>query len=225
MASLSEFVVNDPGTDFGRVDPVMGDAFEGDAVFVLGSDRAGAERLVSPGDRIDVFQSADPGAAEIVRISTRLRGPDTMPALSVDEPFALVDGQTITIRIDEAAPQTITFLTADFTSIGAATALEVARVINRDGTALSAALTGSDAFSITSLTRGRRSRVEVTGGTATALGLTELAWRAALLLDGVESSGVRIYSGELRAPLDMAANLTAYGNPVEIRFRLEVVRV
>jgi len=82
-------------------------------------------------------------------------------------PYALVDGDTLEVKIDdEATPQVITFLTADFADIGNALASEVA-------TKISAALTGGsadtddDAIRImsSSVVMGTSS-VEVTGGTA-----------------------------------------------------------
>ena len=226
MASdLELWHVNNLGFDWGRVVPSVGDPFEGDYVFVLGSERAGFGRMIEVGDRIDVYQSEDPAAGELLRIAARIRGPETMPALSDAEPFALSDGQNLTVVIDEGTPQVVTFVTADFASIGAATALEVARVLNRDLTDCRAYITGADELALFSLETGRRSRVQITGGTATSLNLGELTWRAVLLLDGTEYVGRRIWNGDEHEPLDFAANLAAYSNPLEIRFRLEVVRV
>jgi hypothetical protein len=82
-------------------------------------------------------------------------------------PYALSNGLTITVKIDGGVVQTIAFLTAEFVSIGAATAAEVAAVIN-------AKLAGGYADvnaavpRISSDTRGTGSHVEVTGGTANA---------------------------------------------------------
>jgi len=44
-------------------------------------------------------------------------------------PFALTDGMTLRIKVDSSAYRTVTFRTADFADIGAATAKEVAQVI------------------------------------------------------------------------------------------------
>ena len=83
------------------------------------------------------------------------------------EPFALADGQTLTVRIDGGAVQTITFLASEFGAIGAATAAEVAAVINAKIAGASATVTGAGArVTITSDRRGTSSSVEVTGGTA-----------------------------------------------------------
>lgn len=83
------------------------------------------------------------------------------------ETYALVDGQTLLISINGGPVQTVTFLTAQFVAIGAATALEVASVIN-------AAISGGGAFAsggnvvLFSDQLGTGSSVEVTGGTAAA---------------------------------------------------------
>lgn len=79
-------------------------------------------------------------------------------------PYALVNNQTLLVAIDGAAAQTVTFLTASFVAIGAATALEVAAVIN-------AAIAGGKADVNTNAVRiksdrlGTGSSVNVTGGT------------------------------------------------------------
>lgn len=225
--SLSEWYVSAPGEDFARIE--SDEALEGDAFFVLGSLRGGVKRLVAEDDRIDLYQTIQTsGDADLVamRFLARLRGPETMPALSGVEPFALADGQTLTVKIDHGAEQTFTIDAGDFDDVGAATALEVARAMNRDLTSCRAYLTGTGEVALFSLKTGRRSYVEITGGTAAGLDFARVAWRAALLLDSAEVAGVEIRNGVDRAPLDFAANLTPYGGAdVEVRFRLEVVRV
>jgi hypothetical protein len=86
------------------------------------------------------------------------------------ETYALVDGQTLTVKVDDGAVQTATFNTADFVDIANATAAEVAAVIDGD-------ITGATSFEISGKVRiesdtdGPGSAIEVTGGTAnTALG-------------------------------------------------------
>jgi len=90
------------------------------------------------------------------------------------ETYALTDGWTLTVKIDQGSVQTITFNTADFVAIGAATAEEVAAVINEDLVGGSAtATTGGTEVTITSDKKGTGSYVEVTGGTANgALGFS-----------------------------------------------------
>jgi uncharacterized protein len=81
------------------------------------------------------------------------------------ETFALADTDTLTLEIDGGAVQTITFNSSEFGDIANATALEVAAVINAEGTGLSATVSAG-AVVITSDTRGTGSSVEITGGTA-----------------------------------------------------------
>lgn len=89
-------------------------------------------------------------------------------------PFNLANGQTLTVKIDQGALQTITFLTGNFVSISAATALEVVNVINTyfldNSIGAVASVTNSTKVTITSNKKGTGSHVEVTNaGTATAL--------------------------------------------------------
>lgn len=85
------------------------------------------------------------------------------------ETFALADLMTLTVKIDgEAIAQTITFNTAEFSAIGAATALEVAAVINAELVGANATV-AAGAVVITSDTYGTSSGVEVTGGTSNAV--------------------------------------------------------
>ncbi len=81
------------------------------------------------------------------------------------ETFVLVDGQTLTVAIDGGGVQTITFNTAEFVAIGAATALEVAAVINAEIVGASAD-DNAGSPRITSDSKGTGSGVNVTGGTA-----------------------------------------------------------
>jgi hypothetical protein len=89
--------------------------------------------------------------------------------------YALANNQTLTLKINGGSVQTITFVTASFVAIAAATTAEVNAVIN-------AALAGGFADvnvaspRINSTQRGSGSRVEITGGTAnTALGFSTVA--------------------------------------------------
>ena len=85
------------------------------------------------------------------------------------EAFALSDLMTLTVKIDgEATAQTITFNTAEFSAIGAATALEVAAVINAELVGANATVSAG-AVVITSDVFGTDSGVEVTGGTSNAV--------------------------------------------------------
>lgn len=84
--------------------------------------------------------------------------------------YALSDFMTLTVAVDGGAPQTVTFLTADFEDIAQATAQEVADVITAQLTGASGATAEAGAkVSITSSTNGSSSSIEVTGGTANAV--------------------------------------------------------
>ena len=85
------------------------------------------------------------------------------------ETYALVDGDDLTVSIDGGAPQSIIFNTAEFVAIGAATALEVAAVINAEIVGASAD-DNAGSTRITSDKKGTGSGVNVTGGTANAVG-------------------------------------------------------
>ncbi len=85
------------------------------------------------------------------------------------ETYALVNGETLTVKVDGGAAQTATFNTGDFVSIAAATAAEVATVITTDITGATASADTSNTPSIIKIqsdTVGDGSSIEVTGGSA-----------------------------------------------------------
>lgn len=91
-------------------------------------------------------------------------------------PYALVNNQTLLVAIDGGSVATITFVTSEFVAIGAATAAEVAAVINayfaQHGIGAVADV-NANAVRITSNRKGTGSGVNVSGGTANAtLGFT-----------------------------------------------------
>jgi len=82
------------------------------------------------------------------------------------EPFALVDGDTLTIQIDGGGTQTITFHAIDFVDVADATLAEVLAVLGASTGITGAAASGeAGAIRITSATWGYGSSVQVTGGT------------------------------------------------------------
>lgn len=83
--------------------------------------------------------------------------------------FALANGNTLTFQLDGGAVQTATFLTGNFVAIGAATAAEVAAVINAMIVGGRATVTNTSHVSITSDRLGTSSGVNVTGGAANAV--------------------------------------------------------
>jgi flagellar hook-associated protein 1 FlgK len=64
-------------------------------------------------------------------------GADHATLTTAAEPFALSDGDTLDLAIDGGAPLTVTFLAADFADITAATAEEVAAVIEAQASGVS----------------------------------------------------------------------------------------
>jgi hypothetical protein len=106
------------------------------------------------------------GVAGVIDIQAFLinKQPATVTAANA-EPYALVDGQTLTARVDgQSAAQTVTFNTADFAAIGAATAAEVAAVISTDLSSPSA--TGGTSGGAPTITSDSSGSVRVTGGSA-----------------------------------------------------------
>lgn len=122
----------------------------------------------------------DPGAwgnALAVQIANHPRGNSGLPAQIVGanvEPFALVAGQTLELTLNGATtPVTVTFNAADFSAIGAASAAEVAAVINRQAPGVRAAVSPDRRVLLASTQVGGTARVAVTAGAAaTALGFT-----------------------------------------------------
>jgi hypothetical protein len=86
---------------------------------------------------------------------------------SKKEPYVLADGDTVEVKVDgQAAPQVITFATADFASIGAALASEVVAKLNAVLVGASAEVDGG-AVSVTSASAvSGATAIEVVGGTA-----------------------------------------------------------
>lgn len=84
------------------------------------------------------------------------------------ENYALTDGMTLTVSVNGGPAQTATFNTADFSSIGAATAAEVAAVISADIVGVTADV-DSNAVRMTTDGQGTGFNIEVTGGTANAI--------------------------------------------------------
>jgi hypothetical protein len=93
------------------------------------------------------------------------------PAITISgnsQTYALVDAQTLSVRIDGGVVQTATFNTGDFVDISNATAVEVARVITADITGAVAYVTATR-LTIESLTVGVNSQIAITGGAANSI--------------------------------------------------------
>jgi len=102
-------------------------------------------------------------------------------AVSADEPYALVDGDTLTFTLDGVQTVSVPFLVADFADIGAAKANEVCSVLNREFSLRGvSALAQFDLNPTTNVARvtlftgtlgARGSLVVASGAAQTALGL------------------------------------------------------
>ncbi len=83
------------------------------------------------------------------------------------ETYVLSDGLTLTFGINGGSVQTVTFNTGEFVAIGAATALEVAAVINAEATGMQADV-DTAAVRITTDRLGTGASIDTFGGTAAA---------------------------------------------------------
>lgn len=135
---------------------------------------AAANALGYPSNVSVAAESEDTGpvvgnALTINSIVTPVSGWSAAAAIDAgsSEPYALSDGETLTMKMDDGSVQTATFETADFVAIGAALAAEVAVVIAADITGASS-VDANGKPRIESTTDGPGSSVEVTGGTANA---------------------------------------------------------
>lgn len=226
MPEVVPFLTDRPGINQGRVSEFVGipAALEGEHSLVMGSDRQGDRRRFNIGDAIEFGQS-DSVAAEVKVATFRgvLRGPSKMPAISVDEPgagFALSDGQTVTLSVDEGSVQTYTVNSADFSAVGAARVHEVVAAINSQIVGATASHAG-ECVQILSDTTGRRSRVQIVGGTAAALGFRETYWVLQVKKAGAVKVEIEIPPGDTRDLRDVQVPFDG-GGSVEIAFRLEL---
>jgi len=101
---------------------------------------------------------------------------DTPPVVTGTntETFVLTNGMTLVIQLNGDDTQTATFLSADFGNIAAATALEVAAVINTDMSGVIASDVGG-AVVITGDSGTNSIFVDPSGSSTTVLGLTGLS--------------------------------------------------
>lgn len=117
--------------------------------------------LLAPGDTL--VASVNGGGNLTATFNATAAARETTAA----ETFNLTNNTNITVKIDGGTVQTITFLTGNFANIAAATAEEVAAVINAGLVGGKATATSSGTkVTITSDKLGTGSHVEVTGGTA-----------------------------------------------------------
>lgn len=124
------------------------------------------------GVTIDEVSLQHPRQTFVLSYNYVVTAPPSVEGVTSD-PFALANGQTLVLRINGGDAQTVTFNTGSFSNIAAATADEVADVINATLTGLVAADAGSGALLIAGDTvEGTNSIYVDSAGTATtALGL------------------------------------------------------
>jgi len=130
---------------------------------VLGTNAAPFD--LEPGDDLDIaIDAGGPVTATFTATPASVTGTTT-------ETFVLADGFTLTWLLDSGLARSVTFLTAEFAAIGAATALEVAAVVNSKAAGISADV-NAGALRITSDLRGTDSDLGTFAGTsATVLGI------------------------------------------------------
>jgi hypothetical protein len=129
---------------------------------------------LEPGDTLSVKVDGGGAAAATFAATAASRTAGNV------ETYDLADGLTLLVQVDGGPTQTITFLTAEFVSIVAATALEVAAVINAKIVGAHATVAGGAPI-ITSDTRGTGSAINVTGGTANSGGVNRLGFVTGLI--------------------------------------------
>lgn len=147
-----------------------------DAQYTSDSSATSAEIGAGLKAAIDYLGKSVKGTTSVVSGATVL---DLVPRAAVvsgaAQTFAFTDGDTLLLSVDGAANQTATFNTADFVSIGAATAAEVVTVLTADWTGVTAsAVTDPDTGSIkirvehnTAGYYGPNRTIKITDGTGT----------------------------------------------------------
>ncbi len=95
-------------------------------------------------------------------------GSDHATLTGASGPYALADGDTLTVAVDGGAPVTITFAAADFADISQATAAEVAAAIEAQLPGV-AALAEDGRLTLKSSTTGATSSLSVTAASSNAL--------------------------------------------------------
>ena len=109
---------------------------------------------------------------------------------SLDQPYALVDGISLTVTVDNLDTAVVAFSAADFFNIGTATAQEVAAVMNREF-----AMRGINAYALVSVNPNTAaSRFVVYSGTYGGRSALQVASGTAATLLGLSTSLVRLLS-------------------------------
>lgn len=139
------------------------DAVAASSGFVLGTTVAPFDLVAGDTLLIDIDEA---GAPTTVTLDATAAARENTPA----ETYHIDDHQTLTVKVDRGALQTIEFRTTEFVNHEAATAEEVAAVINAKIAGARATVTSAGTkVTITSDKEGKGSYIEVTGGTANAV--------------------------------------------------------
>lgn len=130
-------------------------------------------------------------------------------------PFALVDGQTLTVSVNGDPVQTVTFDAAEFSDIAAATAEEVAAVLNAELDGVSATVVAG-AVRLSTDRRGTGATLNVTGGTSN----TELAYTTGATAGGGNVANIdEVSVAEIKTIVELAVSgvtVTDVGGAVRI---------
>jgi len=163
------------------------------------TNSAGHADLVSVLARSEDFGPIQGNAKSIDTIQTPVAGWTAQAAVKngTAETYAMTNLNTLLVKVDGGAVQTVTFLTADFAVIGAALAAEVATRISTDLAGASAIDAGGFVLIISDLD-GTGSAIEVTAGTSiTPLMSVGSHWKRKAMMSSpmpnVSPSALRIF--------------------------------
>jgi phage tail sheath protein FI len=164
--------------------------------FDNGGSEAVVTRIVGAGAVAASANLANPSAVPVLQVKAGARGHEdpgvwgnalsvvvvdhpratsAIPAQVVSAnaaPYALAASNALDLTVNGVALSSIVFAAADFAAIGAATAAEVAAVINRSTTAVRASVTPAQQLLLASTSPGPASRIAVLGTAAAPLGFT-----------------------------------------------------
>jgi hypothetical protein len=180
----------------------------------LDDDAGNATLVVAAGAR-GYQEPGDWGSTLAVAAVDHPRGSSELPAQVIgteSEPFALgADPEALKVTVDGEELAPIAFAAADFASIGAATAGEVAAVVNRSATAVRAAVTPDNRVLLAATAPGPVS-LEIEGAAAEPLGFT----------DDAANSDIGLPAGTIAVAV-IAAGGFLPGSAVRLETRAHVV--
>lgn len=211
------------GVEHGRIAPTRVSPPEGDWVLSLGAESPGRTSLFQWGDPPAMWELvAEKELSTALTIRWEVIGPRRMPVISDPGPFVLADGGTLLLRADRL-DHTIVWDAADFAVVGAATAAEVAAVLNRDlPTNWEVSSTYGGVVRMEYAQYGRQSEIRVIGGTtAAAFGWRYPAWRIFLRMDDIDYFTRLVRPGDAVSLTDAFAALEDV--PASSEYRVGIV--